>query len=215
MTKILIIEDDIILNELLEINLESNGYNVLTSSSIAEAKNKLIENPSFVILDLGLPDGDGKQLISSIREKNIPILILTARNSLAEKVRGLNLGADDYMEKPFETAELIARIRAILRRSPSTIIWVEIEDVQVTLLERKVQRGDQQLLLTSKEWDLLEYFITNRGYLLSREQLLKEIWGYDYYGTTRTVDVHIQKLRQKLDVSTITTLHKQGYRLER
>ncbi len=215
MKKVLIIEDDTAIKELLGIHLEITGYSVSNCSTIFEAQGLIQEKPSIIILDLGLPDGDGKALIPEIKKKGIPIIILTARKSLTEKVRGLNLGADDFMEKPFESVELIARINAVLRRTSSDSDSIIIDNIEINLLERKALKDKGNIILTSKEWELLEYFIFNRGFLLSREQLLKSIWGQDYFGTTRTVDVHVQKLRQKMDLTSITTLYKQGYRLEK
>ncbi len=215
MKKVLIIEDDAAINELLGIHLEIAGYSVSNCSTISEAQGLIQEKPSIIILDLGLPDGDGKALIPEIKEREIPIIILTARKSLTEKVKGLNQGADDYMEKPFESVELIARIKAILRRTSSDSEEVIIDNTEINLLERKAIKDNSNIMLTSKEWELLEYFIFNRGFLLSREQLLQSIWGQDYFGTTRTVDVHVQKLRQKMGLTSITTLYKQGYRLEK
>lgn len=215
MEKILLIEDDIAITELLKLNLENSGFSVLTHRTMEEAKKDINESISFIILDLNLPDGNGTSIIPTITQKKIPILILTAKDSIADKIKGLNLGADDYMSKPFDSLELIARIRAILRRSSKSSDWIVIDNVKINIQERIILSNEIEMTLTLKEWKLLECFIDNRGYLLSREQLLKTIWGYDYYGTTRTVDVHIQKLRQKLNLTSIITLYKQGYRLEK
>lgn len=214
MKSILVIEDDFALGELLELVLMNNGYRVFTAGSIKESREQLHRELSLVILDLNLPDGDGKDLIPTILQLNIPIIILTAQSTLTDRVKGLNLGADDYITKPFESLELIARVEALIRRTAKKSDSILIGDTLLNFSEKKAMVNDIDVELTLKEWELLQYLVDNRGLVISRESLMNSVWGYDYLGTTRTVDVHIQKIRQKLNIKSIKTIYKQGYRLD-
>lgn len=214
MRKILVVEDNLALCDLLSMYLENSGFLVEISNTINSTLLLELKQFSIVLLDINLPDGNGKSLISNFFDLKIPVIILTANNSLTEKVKGLNLGADDYISKPFESLELIARIRALLRRTKEVEENISIDEARIYINEKKAILNDKELSLTLKEWELLLYLIRNRGQLLSRVQILNFIWGYDYYGETRTVDVHIQQLRKKLNIKSIKTIYKQGYRLE-
>jgi DNA-binding response OmpR family regulator len=168
----------------------------------------------LVLLDIMLPKMDGYQLLPLILKKAVPVIIITARSSLKDRVSGLNMGADDYITKPFEGLELIARVKAVLRRAGKEESIKTYEDIQVFLESRKVLKANEVIELTAKEFDLLEFLLQNKGLALSREKLLEKVWGYDFEGDTRTVDMHIQKLRSKLGSLKIETIYKIGYRLE-
>ncbi|MBB6480914.1 response regulator transcription factor [Spirochaeta isovalerica] len=217
MNNVLLVEDDLAISDLLEINLSMSGFTVECSDGIQAAAELINEKEfSIVLLDLSLNDGYGLSLIPVCESFKIPVLILTADNSLRTKINSLNLGADDYVVKPFETAELIARIHAILRRSgqvegPSEEV---IDDIIIDVERRGIVRDTEEIYLTTKEWHLLLFLLRNRGYVLSRDVLLDKVWGYDYYGNSRTVDMHIQRLRSKLGTDKISTVYKEGYRLE-
>lgn len=215
MEKVLVVEDDETVKDLILYTLESGGFDVLTARSLEEAKELTGDfSISLVLLDLNLPDGDGLTLIDLFCSKSIPVIILTARASVIDKVKGLNKGADDYIVKPFDTLELLARVKAILRRSSPPVITYTIGANSINLKERKLFNSSKEIYLTMKEWELLEYFLNNRGSVLSREVLLNRVWGQDFYGSTRTVDVHIQKLRSKVGEEHFSTVFKQGYRME-
>lgn len=214
MKSILVVEDDFALGELLELVLMNNGFKVLLARSKNETHELLNRDLSMVLLDLNLPDGDGRDLIPSIIHLNIPIIILTAQNSLTDRVKGLNLGADDYITKPFESLELVARVNALLRRTVKESGPICLGEALLNFSEKKATVNDMDVEMTFKEWELLQYLVDNRGVVISRESLMDSVWGYDYLGTTRTVDVHIQKIRQKLKITSIKTVYKQGYRLD-
>lgn len=216
MKRILIVEDDKAICDLISINLEIVGYEVYKASDGCIAKD-LIEEKSLdlILLDVMLPKIDGFTLISKIRNKNIPIIFVTAKDSVLDRVKGLRLGADDYIVKPFEIIELIARIEAVLRRydaSPQNFIFKNIE---VLYDQRIVKLDGEQIELTYKEFDLLILFIQNKNIALSRDQILEKVWGFDYTGESRTVDIHVQRLRDKLNLKDdIKTVFKVGYRFE-
>jgi DNA-binding response OmpR family regulator len=171
--------------------------------------------PDLIILDIMLPRRDGFSLMEQKAFGTIPVIFLTAKDSTADKVKGLRLGADDYIAKPFEAVELLARVEAILRRTMPTERVFDIDGVSVHLDRRVAALGGVPVDLTNREFELLEVLINNRNIALSREKLLNLAWGYDYFGDTRTVDVHITKLRKKLNLENrIKTVYKVGYRLE-
>lgn len=217
MPKILIIEDDQAISDLLKMNLEMYGFETKQAADGQVGLDMLKENPDLVVLDLMLPKLNGYDLLPEIKAKGIPVIMLTAQSSLKSKVEGFNLGADDYMTKPFESLELISRINAVLRRNqPLKVVEsaFNFEDIQVLIDSRQVTKAGKKLDLTLKEFDLLHYFIINKGIALSRETLLEKIWHYDYMGNSRTVDMHVQKLRAKLDTHAIETVYKYGYRFD-
>jgi DNA-binding response OmpR family regulator len=220
---VLLVDDEPTLVATLKYNLEREGYRVVTASdgeqALIAARN---ERPELIILDLMLPVMDGLEVCRILRrESSQPILMLTARGEEVDKVVGLELGADDYVTKPFGMRELLARVRALLRRTSA----VEPDEGLVTgdltfdLKRREVRRDGKVLELKPKEIDLLLYFARNRGRAFSREQLLREVWGYDFYGDSRTVDVHVSWLRQKIEAephrpSRLVTVRGVGYRFE-
>jgi two-component system, OmpR family, alkaline phosphatase synthesis response regulator PhoP len=222
--KILMIEDERGLRLTLSDRLRSEGYEVDTAADGLEGEAKAVQSSADVILlDVMLPGKGGFDVCRDLRQQGIttPILMLTARGQTIDKVLGLKIGADDYLTKPFETMELLARVEALLRRnsspaaSPSAAY--SFGDVQVDVRRTEVRKGGTELSLSAKEFQLLKYFLEHRGNTLSREVLLHEVWDYDSTPTTRTVDVHVAWLRQKLEENAkqprwILTVHGMGYK---
>lgn len=215
MEKILIIEDEEPISELVKINLNMAGYEVIQAMDGEEGLKILNEGKvDLVILDIMLPKIDGYTLMPHILQKDIPVIVLTAKDSLRDKVVGLNMGADDYITKPFEGMELIARTKVVLRRIVKEEKVKGFDDVQILLDSRRVLKNGSDVELTPKEFELLNVFVENKGIVLTREKLLEIVWEYDYEGNTRTVDIHVQRLRTKLNTDKIKTVYKIGYRLE-
>lgn len=220
------VEDEANIQQLIKYNLEANGYKVITFDTgeqlIEECKSNV---PNLFILDIMLPGIDGlevcRQLRQNLRTKSIPVIILTAKNEEFDKVLGLELGADDYITKPFSVRELVARVKALFRRvhisleNSSEII--SYGNISMDSTRREVFKDDKLIDLPLKEFELLKLLIMNKGKVLSREILLEKVWGFDYYGETRTVDVHIRYLRQKIEDDDsnpvyIETIRGIGYR---
>ena len=219
--RLLVIEDEKPIAELLEYGLGREGFQVLCAQTAGAAIAAAAQfRPQAVLLDWMLPDMDGLELCRILSaEYNVPVLMLTARADMEDKLRGLESGADDYITKPFDLREVIMRIRAVLRRVDKARGTEEPESEAAPLTisepERLVMRRGRLVELTPKEYELLEVLIRNRNIALSRERLLDMVWGYDFDGGTRTVDVHIQRLRHKLHLEeAIRTVYKLGYRLE-
>jgi DNA-binding response OmpR family regulator len=217
---VLLVEDEESIGGLVRTYLKREGYQVVWVRTGGEGLTELVRHPvRIVILDIGLPDVDGFELCRRIRsQSSIPILMLTARDEEADRVAGLELGADDYMSKPFSPRELVARLKAILRRveSPPGSAVLTLADVAVHRDGREVLVADEPVQLTVKEFDLLAYLLENAGVVLSREQLLDRVWGMAYPGGTRTVDVHIAQLRRKLGrPRLIRTVRGAGYKAVR
>jgi two-component system, OmpR family, alkaline phosphatase synthesis response regulator PhoP len=216
MAHILIVEDEQSISDLILMNLTMVGHTGYQAFDSSEALEHL-KNQHFdlCLLDVMLPGQDGFQFIDKFKAAQVPVIYLTARGSLTDRVKGLNLGAEDYITKPFETLELLARIEVVLRRYGKTNALFTHKDVEISLSERLVRKSGKTIELTAQEYALLEVLIQNRNLALSREKLLEAAWGYDYIGETRTVDMHIQRLRKKLDwEDVIKTVYKFGYRLE-
>ncbi len=215
MANILIAEDEESINELIKKNLSMLGHNIFQSFTGNETM-KIIENENLdlILLDVMLPDIDG----FSIKQKHIkdtPVIFVTAKQSLTDQLTGLSIGADDYITKPFDILILLARVENILRRIKKNITVFTIKNCVVDFRARTVKLNDEFLQLTLQEFNLLEVLILNRNLALSREKILELAWGIDFMGDTRTVDVHIQKLRKKCDLEKeISTVYKYGYRLE-
>ncbi|MBR0575558.1 response regulator transcription factor [Proteiniclasticum sp. BAD-10] len=223
--KVLIIDDEEHIVELIKYNLESNGfdtveaYNGMDGIRLAKA-----EKPSLILLDLMLPIMDGLDVCKNLRRdedtRSIPVIMLTAKSEEIDKILGLELGADDYITKPFSVRELVARIKAVLRRSGSEseeTSTYSFADVLIDYDKHQVTKNNEKVELTLKEYELLEILIRNKGKVLKRDMLLDKIWGYEYVGETRTVDVHIRHLRQKLEDDDrnpvyIETVRGIGYR---
>ncbi len=225
-SKILIVEDDPNLLEALRYNLRKEGYDVVTAADGAQALDiARKEKPNLIILDLMLPKISGFEVCRILRKEMIvPILMLTAKAEETDKIVGLEIGADDYMTKPFSLRELLARVRAILRRAKMVETQPEeallkVGDIEVDIARHKASKGATILELTPKEFDLLAFLARNRSFVFSRDQLLEKVWGYDFAGDTRTVDVHIRWLRQKIEMDPsnpkhLVTVRGTGYKLE-
>ena len=225
-TSILIVDDEPALREALTYSFAREGYAVKSASTYAEAFATIeIQMPSFIVLDLGLPDIDGLELCRSVRSRSaVPILMLTARQSEVDKIVGLEMGGDDYMTKPFSMRELLARVKAILRRSapdaappPSAVI--SFGETTIDRLAHRVTHKGQEITLTPLEFEMLSFLAENRGIVFSRETLLDRVWKYSYPEGSRTVDVHIRWLRQKLEDDPanprmLITVRGVGYKLE-
>ena len=214
MAKILIVEDEFPINNLISKNLTLTGHECLSAYDGLSAI-ELIQgsSPDLVILDVMLPGLSGFDLIKLIGD--IPVIFVTARSGLDDRLKGLSLGADDYIVKPFAIQELLARVSIVLRRTKRGDNSISFDGLTVDMGSRKVYRGDEKINLTPKEYALLEVLINHRNLALSREKLISMVWTYDYEGDTRTVDVHIQQLRQKLELKDrIKTIYKVGYRFE-
>ena len=220
--RILIVDDEAHIVELVRLYLEREGFRVDSASDGAQGLRLNSElRPALVILDLMLPEVDGLEVCRQVRaESDVPIVMLTARDEDIDKIVGLELGADDYLTKPFNPRELVARVKAILRRTeapprPEGKV-LHLDDVTIDLARREVTVAGQPVELRAKEFDLLHAFAEHKGMVLTREQLLSRVWGYDFYGETRTVDVHVAHLRKHLAASAgvrIVTVTGVGYKL--
>jgi two-component system OmpR family response regulator len=226
--KILIVEDDRNLLDTLKYNLSKEGYNIVTAADGAQALDVARrEKPSLIILDIMLPKMSGFEVCRILRkEMTVPILMLTAKAEETDKVVGLEIGADDYMTKPFSLRELLARTRAMLRRAKMTEIQpgpeealLRVGGIEVDIARHQALKGGATLELTPKEFDLLAFLVRNRGFVFSRDRLLEKVWGYDFAGDTRTVDVHVRWLREKIEDNPkeprlLVTVRGVGYKLE-
>jgi DNA-binding response OmpR family regulator len=218
---ILVVEDETSIASFVSAYLRNAGYAVKTASTAQAAIAELAgEQPSLVILDLNLPDGDGVELTRRIRRtSDVPILMLTARDEDIDKIIGLEVGADDYMTKPFNPRELVARVKSVLRRAAperrrSETDEITYGDLVINAGKREVYVGDEEIRLAPKEFDLLWELLDHRGIVLTRDQLLERVWGYTFAGDTRTVDVHVRQIRRKLgEASPIVTVWGVGYKV--
>ena len=216
---VLLIEDEESIAEMLRGFFEREGYHFLHSMSGEEGLSRISErNPSVVLLDLNLPGLDGVEVCREIRSStDVPVIMLTARDTEVDKVVGLEMGADDYVTKPFSPRELLARVKAVLRRAAEPKVQptvIEVASFEIDSGRREVRTPDGGVVRpTAKEFDLLWYLAHNQGLVLSRAQILEGVWGYDYFGETRTVDVHIRQLRRKIEGIPIETVWGVGYRL--
>ena len=222
--KILVVDDDLNICELLRLYIEKEGFNVVTANDGLEAL-KLFEkeNPELIMLDIMLPGLDGWQVCREIRKTSqCPIIMLTAKGEVFDKVLGLELGADDYVVKPFEAKEVVARIRAVLRRTGKTddnqVKEVKWDKLSINLTNYELKVDGVQIDTPPKEMELLYHLASNPNRVFTRDQLLDEVWGFDYYGDSRTVDVHVKRLREKIDgVSDkweLKTVWGVGYKFE-
>ncbi|PAB58841.1 response regulator transcription factor [Anaeromicrobium sediminis] len=224
MKKILVVDDEEYIRELIEFNLKNNGYEVITSEDGEMAiKTAKEEKPDLIVLDLMLPKLSGFGVCKEIRAHeeigSTPIIMLTAKNDEGNKIEGLDAGADDYVTKPFSVKELLARVRAVLRRydkNHKNNNEIAIKDLTINLDSHEVRRNEKNIDLTNKEFELLKVLIENKGKVLNRNFLLDHVWGYDYFGDSRTVDVHIRYLRKKIEDTNnefIETVRGVGYKL--
>lgn len=214
--RILIVEDEKPISNLIKISLSSSGYTCDTAFDGMEAADRLEENRyDLILLDVMLPKVDGYELMEYIRPYKTPVIFLTAKGKVEEKVKGLKLGAEDYITKPFEILELLARVETVLRRYHIQEEEYILEDIVINTSSFTVKKGDDEILLTQKEFMLLILFVENRNLALFRERIYERVWGGEYMGDSRTVDLHVQRLRKKLGWDRqIVAVHKVGYRLE-
>jgi len=226
--KILIIEDDRTLLDVIKYNLDKEGYEVnISMDGVKGLETARILKPDLIILDIMLPGMNGFEICRILRkETTVPILILSAKTEEIDKVVGLEIGADDYVTKPFSMRELLARVRAMLRRTEMAVprlaamdSLLQFGNVKIDISRRLATVNDKTLELTTKEFDLLVFLMKNKGIVFNRDQLLEKVWGYDYGGDTRTVDVHIRWLRQKIERDPsqpeyLITIRGIGYKLE-
>ena len=223
-TKILVVDDDTNICELLRLYIEKEGFSVVIANDGGEALKKFeSEKPDFVMLDIMLPVLDGWQVCREIRKtSSCPIIMLTAKGEVFDKVLGLELGADDYVVKPFEAKEVIARIKAVMRRTGhkegQEIKEVKWDKLSINLTNYELRVNGVQIDTPPKEMELIYHLASNPNRVYTRDQLLDEVWGFDYYGDSRTVDVHIKRLREKLegvsDKWTLKTVWGVGYKFE-
>ncbi|MCC3371512.1 response regulator transcription factor [Cohnella sp. REN36] len=224
--KVLIVEDEKAIADLLSYGLEGEGYETrIAATGAAGIREVELFRPDLLLLDWMLPDMSGLDICKKVTaERNIPILMITAKNDITDKVLGLEFGADDYITKPFDLREVLARIRSIMRRlAQANRAGEEAEseslryrDLEIVPAERLVRKNGEAVDLTPREYDLLLHLCSHRGRVFSRDELLEGVWGYDYAGETRTVDNHIQRLRKKLEATEwITTVFGFGYKMEK
>lgn len=217
------VEDEKNIRELVEYALLANGFEIRCFADGVSFWQGLREekNPELILLDIMLPGENGMEILHRLKEtavtKDIPVIMVTAKGSEYDKVLGLDSGADDYIAKPFGMMELVSRIKAVLRRTQKEEVDTDLsyQDIRICNASHKVFVGDEEVELTKKEYNLLSYLIRNQGVVLTRDQLLNSIWGYDFDGETRTVDVHVRSLRQKLGNAgdCVTTVRGIGYRI--
>lgn len=216
MLKILIAEDEEPIANLIKMNLRRAGYHCIWAADGETAADYMEkEKPDLVLLDVMLPGINGYELMDYARTLELPVIFLTALGSTENKVKGLKMGADDYLTKPFEIVELLARVEAVLRRYHKTESVMEVFDIVIDTASRAVTRNGEQIPLTMKEFDLLLLLARNRNIALYRETIYETVWGGEYMGQSRTVDLHIQRLKKKLNWDNeISAVYKVGYRLE-
>lgn len=216
---IMIIEDDKAIANLIKMNLDLEGYETIIYYNGENALGDIeLKKPDLILLDIMLPGIDGFTFQSKIKDENIPVIFLTARTNLEDKLLGLKLGADDYITKPFDNRELILRIKAVLRRiKPSdSVNIIELGVFKLILNQHTFYLNERKIYLTLKEYQIIKYLMENHKKVFSREELLNLVWGFDYYGDSRTVDMHIQRVRKKLGKykNTIKTIYGIGYKLD-
>ncbi|MMZ58798.1 Sensory transduction protein regX3 [compost metagenome] len=219
--KILIIEDDSSIQTLLKLSLQVEGFQTKAVSTITDGLSELESgHTDLVLLDLMLPDGSGFELLQRMHMdyNTIPVIVLTAKNEMNDKILGFQLGADDYLTKPFETRELLERIKAVMRRMKAAVPpeTISIGCIEIDKRERSLKLNGQLIKTTSKEFDFMWLLCTNPKKVFTREQLLDRVWGFDYYGQTRSVDMMVNRLREKMKPNDhlVATVHGTGYKLE-
>lgn len=214
--RLLIVEDEEMIANYILLGLKKTGYECECVYNSREAADRLEEKRyDLILLDIMLPEIDGFELMGYIKEFHTPVIFITARTRLEDKVKGLKLGADDYITKPFELAELTARVESVLRRYHKGLEKIEIAGMQIDMDSRTVKIEGRKVGLTMKELDLLLLFLRNRNIALFRDRIYEEVWGGEYDGESRTVDLHVQRLKKKLGLEdTIVSVRKIGYRME-
>ena len=216
MNRILIVEDEVPIAQLIEMSLARAGYQCEAVNDGCAAADKIEQNNyDLVLLDIMLPGLDGYELLEYLRPMGTPVIFITAKGTLGDRVRGLNLGADDYIVKPFEVAELVARVESVLRRYHKSMQDIHVLDVTIHTATRLVEKENRTIALTKKEYELLLYLVQNKNIALYRDTMYEKVWHEEEFEQTRTLDLHIQRLRKKLDWHrVIQTVYKIGYMLE-
>ena len=216
MIKILVVEDELPISKLIEMNLTDAGYECTCAYDGLRAADLIEENVyDLILLDIMLPGLNGYELFEYIKPQNIPVIFITAKAALGDRVRGLHLGAEDYIVKPFEVLELLARVEVVLRRYNKSQRTLNYGDVAIDTTGMIVTKAGQEINLTPKEFDLATLFVRNRNITLSRERLFEIVWGSDYDCDTRTLDLYVLRIRKKLGWDKcLKTIHRIGYRLE-
>ncbi len=215
--RVLIVEDEIAIAKMIAMNLKVAGYDIVMFQDGKEAAESLESDHAYdiALLDIMVPGMDGLELLPVVKGYGIPVIFLTARDDIGTKVQGLRDGAEDYIVKPFEMLELMVRMEKVLERTKKNSDIIQILDLEINLAEHTVRKNGMEISLKPMEFELLCVLAKNRNIAISREELLRMVWGVDYMGETRTVDVHIGQLRKKLELSDhIKTISKLGYRLE-
>lgn len=216
MLKILIVEDEEAISDLIRMHLTRAGYSCDQAFDGKTGADKICSNHyDLVLLDIMLPKISGYELLDYVKTNDTPVIFITAMGELDDRVKGLRAGADDYITKPFEMVELLARVETVLRRYHKAADRIEIDDIVIDIPSRTVMRKNRQIALTMKEFDLLLLFVQNRNIALYRETIYENVWGSNYMGDSRTVDLHVQRLRRKMNwEDKIKAVYKVGYRLE-
>ena len=216
MIKILVVDDEKPICDLIDLNLSASGYQCRTVQDGLEALNIIESDPfDLILLDIMLPGADGYDIMEYIRPMGIPVIFITAKHEVRDRVNGLKLGADDYLVKPFDVVELVARVEAVLRRYNKTEQILTAGDVSVDVEAHRVTKAGKPVELTNKEFGLLVLFIRNKNVALFRETLYEKVWEGEYFGDSRTLDLHVQRLRRKLGWEhSLVAVYKVGYRLE-
>lgn len=216
MINILVADDEFYISNLIKISLTQAGYNCITVEDGEEAL-KLVEKEDFdlALLDIMMPKINGYELLEFIRAYKIPVIFITAKSSVSDKVKGLKQGAEDYITKPFDTSELLARVEVVLRRFNKNISTLIVDDIEIDLNSRTVKKNGVVISLTLKEYELLVIFLRNKNIALYRETIYERVWHENFMGDTRTVDLHVQRLRKKMHLENrIVSVYKVGYRYE-
>lgn len=216
MIKILIVDDEKPICDLIDMNLSSVGYSCVAVQDGLAAIEAVEKNAfDLVLLDIMLPGADGYDVMEYIKPYKVPVIFISAKHEVKDRVKGLKLGADDYLIKPFDVTELLARVEAVLRRYNKTDKVIALGDVEIDVEARRVKRGGSPVSLTSKEFDLMQLFVENRNVALFRENLYERVWDDEYFANSRTLDLHVQRLRKKLGwEKSLVAVYKVGYRLE-
>lgn len=216
MIKILIVDDEKPICDLIDMNLSAAGYLCVAVQDGLAAIDEIERNPfDLVLLDIMLPGADGYDVMEYIKPYKVPVIFISARHEVKDRVKGLKLGADDYLIKPFDVTELLARVEAVLRRYNKTDKTITLGDVEIDVDARRVMRNGSPVALTSKEFDLMLLFVENRNIALFRENLYERVWDDEYLANSRTLDLHVQRLRRKLGwEKNLVAVYKVGYRLE-
>ena len=214
MNQILIIEDETSIANMVKMCLTKNGYICDTANDGMAAARKIEEKRyDLILLDIMLPDMDGYELIDYIKQFEIPVIFVTAKTAVSDRVKGLKLGAEDYISKPFDLEELLARVETVLRRYHKAERILEVGKVRIDTLSRTVLLDGEEIPLSAKEYDLLLFLVRNKNIALFRETIFEQVWQEPYFGNTRTIDLHIQRLKKKLNLGyTIETIYKVGYK---